>query len=241
MNEALVPTHASAEVDQLLKLHDLSGEAAVAYFSFEGPQSFIAARDASGVLAPLIGFWPLPVRGVDLLEAVASIDDSGPRLIDNYARGLPELIDVVRALGSELEPVESESLGWLLAACSLVVGMQEEDVARALCSVEALVQLDLAVLPRNDRYAVDSRRLLRSLMSYRIAAVPNHVLARSVFESLGEFAANAIRRLLRDWRVPVAVCAGDLFQRNRFIAERARKGLTRPGLQLCFPPSPEES
>jgi hypothetical protein len=241
MTELLVPLHATAEVDQLLSAQGLGGEAAVAYFSFEGPQSFIAARDANGSLAPLIGFWPLPARGVDLLEVIASIDENGPRLIDNYARALPELVGAVRALGAELEPVESESLGWLLAACSLVIGMQEQDVARALGSVPALVQLDVAVLARDRRYVVDSRRLLRSLMSYRIAAVPNHVLARSVFDSLGEFAANGIRRLLRDWRVPIAVCAGDLFERNRFIAERARRGLTRPGLQLCFPPSPEES
>lgn len=240
MTALLVSTHVTAAVDELLARNGLGGEAAVAYFSFEGSQSFIAARDANGALAPLIGFWPLPVRGLDLLESIASIDDNAPALIDNYARGLPRLIDAVRDLGSQLEPVASESLGWLLAACSLVIGLQEGDVARALGPVETLVALDMAVLAREDRYAVDSRRLLRSLMSYRIAAVPNHVLARSVFESLGEFAANAIRRLLRDWRVPVAVCAGDLFERNRFIAERARRGLTRPGLQLCFPATGEE-
>jgi hypothetical protein len=50
----------------------------------------------------------------------------------------------------------------------------------------------------------------------------------------------ALRRLLRDWNVEVVACAGDLFARNRFIAERARRGLLRPRLRVCFP-DPEGS
>jgi len=72
-------------------------------------------------------------------------------------------------------------------------------------------------------------------MSYRIAAMPNHVLMRSVFESLGDYAANAVRRLPREWSVDVVVCAGDLFARNRFIADRTRRGLVRPRLRVYFP------
>ena len=67
------------------------------------------------------------------------------------------------------------------------------------------------------------------------------MLARSVFESLGDYAATALRRLLRDWKVDVVVCAGDLFARNRFIADRTRRGLVRPRLQVCFPVGAEEA
>ena len=232
MTAQLATAQACAEVDRLLALHGADGEAAVAYFSFEGPQSFIGARDTAGALTPLIGFWPLPVRGGELLEAIAAIDENGPRLIANYARTFPELFDEIGAFGRELDPVRSESLGWLLAACSLVIGTQDEDIVRAMGSVETLLTLDTSVQPRAGSYALDSRRLLRSVMSYRIAGVENHVLVRSVFDALGEFAAVALRRLLRDWRVGVVACAGDLFERNLFIAQRARRGLTRTDLQL---------
>ena len=40
-------------------------------------------------MTPLIGFWPLPVRGDELLEAIASIDENGPRLIANYEHAFP--------------------------------------------------------------------------------------------------------------------------------------------------------
>ncbi len=236
MSELPVPPQATAEIDALLERHGQARAAvAVAFFSFESPRSFIAARDPDGSLTPLIGFWPLPVRGGELLDAVASIDENGPRLIANYGRAFPELTDRIRGFGSELKRVESESLGWLLGASSLVLGMEEEDVARALGPIEELVKVDTVVVEEAGRYVFDSRRLLRSLMSYRIGAVPKHVVARSVFESLGDYAAGAIRRLLREWKVEVVVCAGDLFARNAFLADRARRGLVRPKLAVYFP------
>ena len=232
-----VPAQTSAEIDELLEHHDLDRVAvAVAFFSFQSPQSFIAARDPDGRITPLIGFYPLPVRGGELIDSIASIDENGPRLIANYERGFPELMDGIRAFGTELEPVDSESLGWLLAACSLMLGMQDEDVVNALGPVPSVVNVDTVVVEHGGRYVLDSRRLLRSLMSFRIADVPNHVLARSVFESLGDYAASAVRRLLRDWKVEVVVCAGDLFARNSFIADRTRRGLARPTLRVYFPP-----
>ena len=62
------------------------------------------------------------MRGDELLEAIARIDENGERLVANYENAFPELMDVIRAFGSELERRETESLGWLLAACSLTLG-----------------------------------------------------------------------------------------------------------------------
>jgi hypothetical protein len=235
MTGLLVPPQAREEIDAVLECHGLGdAAAAVAFFSFESPQSFIAARDPDGRITPLIGFFPLPVRGAELLEAIASIDENGPRLIANYEHAFPQLTDELRAFGSELDPVDSESVGWLLAACSLTLGMTEADVAMALGPMERLVKVDTVVVEQDERYVLDSRRLLRSVMSYRIGEVERHILARSVFDSLGDYAANAVRRLLRDWKVGVVVCAGNLFARNQFIADRTRRGLLRPNLAVHF-------
>jgi hydrogenase maturation protein HypF len=242
VSEVLTAPPGKAGIDALLERHERSDvAAAVAFFSLESPKSFIAARDADGTITPLIGFWPLPVRGGELLDAIAGIDETGERLIVNYQETFLELTETIRSFGAELEPFESESLGWLLAACSLTLGMTEDDVARALGPLPSLVKVDTEVVEHEERYVLDSRRLLRSVMSYRIADVPSHVLARSVFEALGDYAANAVRRLLRDWKVDLVVCAGDLFARNQFIAERTRRGLVRPNVQVLFPAAAEEA
>src|SRR6266545_3429887 len=119
MTELLSGADAQVEVDALLQRHGISGPAAVAYFSFASPQSCIAAREDDGSITPLIGFWPLPVRGDELLESIAAIDGNGAQLVANYARRFPALTERIRGFGTELEPVRTESLGWLMGACSL--------------------------------------------------------------------------------------------------------------------------
>jgi hypothetical protein len=232
---------AATEIDQLLAAKGRSGSAAaVVYLSLQAPQSFVAARDPDGKLTPLIGFMALPLRGEDLLAAIAGIDENGPRLLVNYERMFPELMATIREFCTELEPAESDSLRWLLAAASVVIGLQEEDLRLALEPAGQLVQLDAVVVEQGDGYVFDSRRLLRSMMSYRIAGVESHQLVRSLFDSLGNYAGTAVRRLLRDWKVDTMVAAGDVFASNPFVAERTRRGLIRPGLELVFPDIPSE-
>ena len=45
MTQLLAPPEAKIEVDELLERNGVRGAAAVAFLSFESPQSFIAARD----------------------------------------------------------------------------------------------------------------------------------------------------------------------------------------------------
>lgn len=53
MTELLAPLLARVEVDQLLERHGVgSAAAAVAFFSFESPQSFVAARDPDCSITP---------------------------------------------------------------------------------------------------------------------------------------------------------------------------------------------
>jgi hypothetical protein len=238
ISDTLAPVDGETEIKALLGRHGLSGAAAaVAFFSFADPaRSFIGAHDPDGRITPLIEFLPLPVRGGDLLEAIGAIDENAPRLVANYQAAFPEIITRVRAFGADLEPATTESLRWLLSACSLVLWLEEADVARALAPSPGGVKADTVVIEQDGRYMFDGRRLLRSLMSYRLADVPNHVLARSVFESLGGFTADAIRRLLRDWKADAVVCAGDLFARNKILRERARASMLRLRVPVYLAP-----
>lgn len=232
------PASAGAEIKALLERHGLSGApAAVTLFSFTSPRSFIGAHDPDGHITPLIEFLPLPVRGADLLDAIAAIDDNAPRLVANYRAAFPQIAGRLSEFGAGQEPTADESLHWLLSACSLALWLEDADVARALGQPAGAVKVDTVVIEHDGHYLFDGRRLLRSLMSYRIANVPKHVLARSVFESLGDFAADAIRRLLRDWKADAAVCAGDLFARNKILRERARASMQRLRVPVYFPPA----
>nr|MDA8261966.1 hypothetical protein [Actinomycetota bacterium] len=115
---------------------------AVAWLSFDDPNSMIAAVDPDGKVSPLIGFSALPMRGADLLAAVAGIDENGPRLVANYRRAFPELAASVEAFDSGVGAIASSAPGWLFAATSLVIGMQEGDVAAAMAPDPEAVEVD---------------------------------------------------------------------------------------------------
>lgn len=233
VSSAEIRTHAEQEVQSLLEDRGLVGKAcAVAFLSFDSPESFIAAGDTDGHLTPLIGFLPLPLRGAALLETIAAIDENGPRLVSNYSITFAEDAERLAGFTPGIEIDETPALAWLLAASSLVLGLDETDVTRALEPSAGTVGLDTFVIEVGGCYVLDGRRLLRSLMSYRIGGVPTIDLARSVFESLGAFAADAIVRMLRDWRAAAIVCAGDLFAGNAILRERARRGLAGAGLPV---------
>jgi hypothetical protein len=233
------PAVDESELRTVLERHDLDRAAvAVVQLSFARPGSFIGAHDPDGRITPLIGFLPLPVRGADLLDAIAAIDENGPRLVANFRRAFPDLAGGLAAFAADVEPVRTDSLGLLLSACSLVLGLDDGDVSRALVRSPGGVKVDTVVIEEAGRFLVDGRRLVRSVMSYRLGDVPAHLLARSIFESLGDFAGDAVWRLLQEWRAEAVVCAGDLFERNTILRASARRALSRVGVPVHLPPAP---
>src|SRR5215470_14152365 len=128
-----VPASADAEIKALLERHGLSGTAAaVTLFSFTSPRSFIGAHDPDGHITPLIEFLPLPVRGAGLLEAIAAIDENGPRLVANYRAAFPEIAGRLAGFGAGQQPAADESLRWLMSACSSGCGREYAEVGSSL-------------------------------------------------------------------------------------------------------------
>jgi hypothetical protein len=236
VSEVLAPPQSEIDIATLAERHGLRHKSvAIVYFSFAEPDSFVGAHDPGGRVTRLIEFLPLPVRGKELLDAIASIDENGPRLVTNYRQAFPTLCEGVAAFNPEEEALQTEALAWLLGANSMILGLEQLDLAKAMLPAADAVKVDTDVIEQDGRYLFDGRRLLRSAMSYLIAGVPRDTLARSVFESLGDFAADAVRRLLKDWKAEAIVCAGDLFAANNILRVRTRSAMISLNLPMHFP------
>lgn len=223
------------EVSELIQCHDKAGAtAAVAYLSVLGTNSGIGLRELDGQFTSVIEFLPLPMRGADLLDEIGRIDENAPRLVANYQKAFPEATERLIAFGADLDDLESPALGWLFLACGLVLSLDDGDLAAARRTRGGL-KVDTIVIEQDGPYLFDGRRLLRSLMSYRIADAPTLLLARSVFESVGDFVADAIARLLTVQPADVVVCAGNLLAENPILRARARSGLVQSRLPVLFP------
>jgi hypothetical protein len=236
VSEVLAPLQSEIDIKTLAELHGLTQKSvAVVYFSFAEPDSFVGAHDPGGRITRLIEFLPLPVRGQELVDAIASIDENGPRLVANYRQAFPTLYEGLAAFDPDEEAMQTEALAWLVGASSMILGLEQLDLAKAMLPATDAVKVDTDVIEQDGRYLFDGRRLLRSAMSYLIAGVPRDTLARSMFESLGDFAADAVRRLLKDWKAEAIVCAGDLFAANNILRVRTRSAMISLRLPMYFP------
>lgn len=207
--------------------------AAVAHLSLFGVHSCVGAYEPGGLITPLIEFLALPVRGADLLEEIRGIDENAPRLVDNYATAFPDAVRGIEAMGADLDDLETPALGWLFLACRTALSLDRDDPPSA--GSTDTVKVDTVVIEEDGRYLFDGRRLLRSLMSYRIAGVSPPALARSVSESMGEFVADAVDRLVRQWpEAQTIACAGDVLTTDQVLRSRARAGLAALGRLALF-------
>ncbi len=214
------------ELSRAVALHGFEDKPlAIAHFSFSEPHSVIAAHSPGGRITPLVEFLPLPMRGAELLRSIASIDEQGPRLIGNFRKLFSDLAAEVDDFDPEVDIADSAALGWLFASASLLLGLSQAEAEEALLYESETVKLDTYLVEIAGHNFLDSRRMLRSLMSYRIAGVQNHVLARSIFISLGNFTGEVVRRLLSDFDAKAVLCLGDLFFANRILADSARSSM----------------
>jgi len=145
------------------------------------------------------------MRGADLLDEIARIDENAPGLGANYRKAFPDATEKLSAFGADGDDLETPALGWLFLACGLVLSLDDADLSVAAHSIDG-VEVHTIVIDQDGRYLFDGRRLLRSLMSYRIADAPRPVLARSAFETLGDFVTDAISQLLHT-QPPILSCA----------------------------------
>lgn len=233
LGEELSPEEALA---QKVAAYGFVGQSvAVAHFSFNDPNSMIAACDQAGIVAPLIALGNLPMVGSSILGAVASIDENGPRLVANYAKEFPELMAQIEAFDPGVEISETSAPGWIFALVALVLGMSESDVGQALTTTHKAVEIDTFLEDDYGRYYLDSRRIIRSVMSYHIAGVDKGVLARSVFVALGSFVSDALRRLLKEWNAKAILCIGDLFTYNQILRDQTKGSLSWSTVPVFFP------
>jgi hypothetical protein len=198
--------------------------------------SWIGVHDAERGSTPLIELLPLPVTGAGLLAAIEAVDENAGRLVAGFRRSFPDTCRRLAEFAPRLPTTAADTpvLGWLCGAAALVLDLSEQDVELALAGGPG-VRLDTVVVPLGGGHALDGRRLLRSAMSYRIAGVPGHVLARSVFESLGLFAAAAVRRIRTDWPAEVVACCGDLYAGNEILRQATRRGLAGRRVPVLMP------
>lgn len=158
------------------------------------------------------------------LEEISEIDENTPRLIENYKKKFPQLFENMNLVFKDSHGFES-----IINLVSYLLGIQNSTEFEALAfnySAKSGINIDMKVVKIDGTNYLDYRRIIQSMMSYKLAGVPNDLLAFSFYESLSEFITNTVTQLKDEFHTGDVVLCGNMFA-NTTLLEKTYKALNK--------------
>lgn len=156
-----------------------------------------------------------------IFEDIASIDENTERLIENFNKKFPEV--------KEKKLSDFNSFLAIIEACSIVLDINNITEFENLAlnsSFSNSVQIDMKLIKIDNKNYLDYRRIIQSIMSYKMAGVENEILAYSFYEFLSEFIINYSKEIAKKISAKDIVICGDMFA-NRLILNKVTKELSK--------------
>lgn len=150
------------------------------------------------------------------LEDIKNIDENATRLVVNYKKKFNKYFE------EEFIKKDSNSFGLILDLLSYIMGMKNnnefEDLALSY-DRETALQINMNIIKIDGKGYLDYRKIIQSVMSYKIADVDNAKLAYSFYESLAEFINTNVLLINEELNAEDLILCGDLFSNQILLSE----------------------
>lgn len=147
--------------------------------------------------------------GLLIVEQMLAIDEASQKLWENFKKSFPDVADHFLSLKAE-DGVKTDSLGYLLWVVSALLWLGEDDIHTAQTLAKVGLKVDTQLIKGEGVALLDTPRLLRSLISYKIAGVGNATLLFSLYESLADFVIDTTGMLNETFKSRVVVFSGEV-------------------------------
>jgi hypothetical protein len=188
----LQPLHKDKQINRCLNIMKEAGfdEAIGAYLSRDGIAFFLSDKK-------IIQFEPF-----DLDKTLARLEDK--KIMQNFMESYPDVVKELKNGNKDL-----------FATIATLLELEIKDF-EALSSKSNEFQGNGGVkIDTNFKEgAFDYRAFLNSIISFKLAGTPQHLLAYSVFEALGDMAITVMLQLKEKFGVKNFVMMGDLFENS---------------------------
>ena len=189
------------------------------YFSYKSDESAIKIN------VPTVGeknviYIPNVMNNIEnCLEDIKGIDENTYRLVGNYKKKFPK--------NFEKKFIDNDSDGFasILNLLSYIMGMKNyshfEDMS-LLYNGKSGIQIDMHVIKIDDKNYLDYRKVIQSIMSYKMADVEDTLLAYSFYESLSDFISDNISKINSELKAKDLILCGDMFS-NSILLSKTKK------------------
>ncbi|MEA3418756.1 MAG: hypothetical protein U9Q90_05090 [Campylobacterota bacterium] len=219
------PAHAALR--SIVLEHDLEEKSLCGIYLSHQNQSQICS------FAPKIGYTPMVLfpesmlsQPGNMLEAIADMDESGMRLIDNFKKTFPGLCEKIEQIKFSTD-TDASMITRLWAMAALFIGLYEGDDLQKACEVlestaiefggKSGPRIDHKVISTEEGYQLDPRLAIRSAISFKLAGVDEYLLSFGFIDSLADFIAEQAENADANIGIAGATLGGSLFENRQLL------------------------
>ena len=192
------------------------------YFSQNSTDSSISINIPKKGLKKIIAIPNIHNSIKNCFEEISEIDEHCERLITNYSKKFPKVLktDV---------PSNTNGFESIINMCAKVLSIDTskefEDMALNT-SLTSGIQIDMKLVNLDGINYLDYRRVVQSMMAYKMADVDNVTLVYSFYESLSEFICNYVNEIAKEISAKDVVFCGNMFA-NSILLSKTNKTLSK--------------
>ncbi|MGB5918962.1 hypothetical protein [Arcobacter sp.] len=193
------------------------------YFSYNSDNSSISLNIPGKGLRDIIAIPNIIYDINNAMEEISLIDENTTRLITNYKNKFSQNFN------REFKNKDVNGFEAILNLTSYVLGLDDYldfENAAFNCNVKSGLQIDMKLIKIEGRNYLDYRRVIQSIMSYKMADVTNEILAYSFYESLSEFIVNQVDAFKKELSFEDIILCGNMFSNSLFL-EKSHKTLSK--------------
>jgi hypothetical protein len=214
-------------LDAVIAEHHLEKESLCSiYLSREYPPHICSLSEKIGY-TKMVDFSEALLNAPEMmLQAIRMMDDAGERLVENFKTAFPELYEhLIQVRFKEDDKASMFCKLWAVGAH--IIGVSEVNEYRRACEMlEATAlefqgksgpRIDYKLLHTNEGYQLDSRLVIRSAMSFKLAGVDEFLLSFGFIDSLADFLAEKAEFADGNIGIKGVALSGSLFENHQLL------------------------
>ena len=227
------PAHAALR--SIVLEQKLEGQALCGIHFSRGHRSHIFSYSGKIGYTPMVLFRDQNItQPRDMLEAIATMDEGGQRLVENFKNGFPELYEKIEKQEFKTH-TDISDLTKLWSMAAVFIGLYDGDDALQSCEIlestaiefggKSGPRIDYKVISTEEGYQLDLRLAIRSAMSFKLAGLDDYLLSFGFIDSLADFIAQQAEDSDANIGINGVTLSGGLFE-NRQLLMRAYNALS---------------
>jgi len=199
----------------IVEEHKLGAPSVCVIHLSQTSHSSIFSFNAKVGLTKMVEFENLPLKMADIFTMIEQSDENAQKLIENYRKNFNEHYERVEKY---IFDTSTNPFTQLFKIVEILLGIENLAATAIEFSGKSGPRIDYKVKNEEGRYILDLTRVIRSIISFKLAGVDDYLLSFGIFDSLADFLADQAQSADENISIDAVFLSGDLFENRQLFA-----------------------